>query len=151
MSVVFPIWFLSPFRSFPVLTSSLVSPGSLPATTFKYTFTKAPKKVKSFVVAFSQFRLAFTTALNFALGRRHVQVHLALWFLRRHYCGFGPLFCLTFFKPCGAEVALNTIGTGDRDRLTGCAQARGRSCVNEASASIIPHNVLFLSSIFCMF
>ena len=139
-----PIQLLSTFGSFLVLTSSLVSPGSLPATPFEYTFTESPKKVKSFVVAFA-------TALNFALGRRRLQVHLALWFLRRHCRGYRAVVLLDFLQTLWGWVALNTIGTGDRDKLTGCAQARGRSRVNETSASIIPHNVLFLSSIFCMF
>ena len=61
-------------------------------------FHQAPKKVKSFIVAFPQFQLAFTTALNFTLSQCWLQVHLVLWFLYRHCCSYWVVVLFDFLQ-----------------------------------------------------
>ena len=83
--------------------------------------------MKSFVMAFSQFRSAFATALDFALVSVDV-MHKFTWL-------FGSFTIiavvirtssrLTFFKLSGAEAALNTAGTGDYDGLVDVHKPKG--------------------------
>ena len=69
--------------------------------------------------------LRYRPRLRPRLGRRRAQVHLALWFLRRLCRGYQDLSRLTFFKLSGAEAALNTADTGDRDGLADVHKPEG--------------------------
>jgi len=89
-------------------------------TSLEYAFTKAPKQMKSFVMAFSQFQTAVSAALNFALVSVNVEEKFTWLFGAFAVTAVvvGTLFYLTFLKLDRAEAALNTIGTGDRDGFT---------------------------------
>ena len=86
-------------------------------TSLEYAFTKAPKQMKSFVVAFSQFQIAIAAALNFALTSVNIEERFAWLFGAFAITAViaGTLFYLTFLELDGAEAVLNTIGTGSRD------------------------------------
>ena len=86
-------------------------------TSLEYAFTKAPKRMKSFVMAFSQFQTAVSAALNFALTAVNVEQRFTWLFGSFGVTAVvvGTLFYLTFLKLDRAEAALNLIGTGDRD------------------------------------
>lgn len=86
-------------------------------TSLEYAFTKAPKQMKSFVMAFSQFQTAVAAALNFALVSINVEERFTWLFGSFAVTAVivGTLFYLTFLKLDRAEAALNVIGTGDRD------------------------------------
>ena len=83
--------------------------------------------MKSFVVAFSQFRSAFATALDFALVSVDV-VYKFTWLFGSFAViavVIRTLSRLTFFKLSGAEAALNTADTGDRDGLADVHKPEG--------------------------
>ena len=127
VSMVPPTRLLSTFGSFLALTSPLVSRRPLPVTPLECTFTKAPKQMKSFVMAFSQFRSAFATALDFALVSVDV-VHKFTWLFGSFTIIAAVIRTssrLTFFKLSGAGAALNTAGTGDRDGLADVHKPEG--------------------------
>jgi len=86
-------------------------------TSLEYAFTKAPKQMKSFVMAFSQFQTAVSAALNFALVSVNVEERFTWLFGSFAVTAIvvGTLFYLTFMKLDRAEAALNVIGTGNRD------------------------------------
>ena len=86
-------------------------------TSLEYAFTKAPKQMKSFVMAFSQFQTAVAAALNFALVSVNVEQRFTWLFGSFAVTAVvvGTLFYLTFMKLDRAEASLNVIGTGNRD------------------------------------
>ena len=86
-------------------------------TSLEYAFTKAPKQMKSFVSAFSQFQTALSAAINFALVSVNVEEKFTWLFGSFAVTAVvvGTLFYLSFLKLDRDEAVLNTIGTGDRD------------------------------------
>lgn len=108
-------------------------------TSLEYAFTKAPKQMKGFVMAFSQFQTAISSALNFALVSVNVEQKFTWLFGSFAIMAWitGTLFFLTcvyifllmiqntdmlvirnsFRKLDRQEAELNAIGTGDRDGM----------------------------------
>ncbi|PFH45167.1 hypothetical protein AMATHDRAFT_71950 [Amanita thiersii Skay4041] len=90
-------------------------------TSLEYAFTKAPKRMKSVVMAFAQFQNALSSALNFALIPVNVE-HRFTWlfgsFAIAAWC-FGALFFLIFRELDKQEAQLNAIGQGDRQGFQG--------------------------------
>ena len=96
-------------------------------TSLEYAFTKAPKQMKSFVMAFSQFQTALSAALNFALVSINTEDKFTWLFGSFAVTAviIGTLFYLTFLKLDRAEAALNIIGTGDRDGFKDTHKSEG--------------------------
>ncbi|EKM79735.1 hypothetical protein AGABI1DRAFT_113048 [Agaricus bisporus var. burnettii JB137-S8] len=85
-------------------------------TSIEYAFTKAPKRMKSVVMAFSQFQNALSSALNFALVAVNVENKFAWLFGSFAVTAWvtGTIFFIVFRDLDRREEALNRIGKGDR-------------------------------------
>jgi proton-dependent oligopeptide transporter, POT family len=85
-------------------------------TSLEYAFTKAPKRMKSVVTAFSQFQTAISSALNFALVAVNVENKFVWLFASFAVCAwvFGIAFFFSFRTLDKRERELNAIGSGDR-------------------------------------
>ncbi|KAH8834155.1 peptide/h+ symporter protein [Flagelloscypha sp. PMI_526] len=90
-------------------------------TSLEYAFTKAPKRMRSVVMAFSQFQSALSSALNFALVAVNVENKFTWLFGSFAVVAFciGILFIILFRGLDKAEAKLNAIGTGDREGFAG--------------------------------
>ncbi|KAF7335688.1 Peptide/h+ symporter protein [Mycena venus] len=90
-------------------------------TSIEYAFTKAPKRMKSVVTAFSQLQTALASALNFALVDVNVEEKFQWLFASFGITAaiFAALFYWTFRDLDKAEVQLNLIGTGERAGFVG--------------------------------
>lgn len=117
-------------------------------TSLEYAFTKAPKRMRSVVMAFSQFQTALSSALNFALTAVNVEDRYA-WLFGSFAVvsfSFGILFFIVFRPLDRAELELNAIGTGNRAGFKGEAaeMTTGLHAVNlaEKPADLNPHNVV---------
>ncbi|KAL0950328.1 hypothetical protein HGRIS_010299 [Hohenbuehelia grisea] len=86
-------------------------------TSLEYAFTKAPKSMKSVVMAFSQFQTALSSALNFALVAVNVEPRFTWLFGSFAVTAWviGTIFFFVFRKLDKMEAQLNAIGTGARD------------------------------------
>jgi POT family proton-dependent oligopeptide transporter len=85
-------------------------------TSLEYAFTKAPLRMKSVVVAFSQFQTAISSALNFALTPLNAE-NLFLWLFGTFAIASwvtGFVFFWAFYDLDQEEMRLNQIGLGDR-------------------------------------
>ncbi|TFK20581.1 peptide transporter PTR2B [Coprinopsis marcescibilis] len=85
-------------------------------TSLEYAYTKAPARMKSVVMSFSQFQVAISAAINLALTAVNAEVHF-VWL----YGSFaivawviGTIFFITFRGLDRRENSLNSIGKGDR-------------------------------------
>ncbi|KAF5321053.1 hypothetical protein D9619_000104 [Psilocybe cf. subviscida] len=85
-------------------------------TSLEYAFTKAPVRMKSVVMAFSQFQVALSSAINFALTAVNVENRFTWLFGSFGVTAWviGILFFITFRNLDRQEVELNAIGKGDR-------------------------------------
>ncbi|KAJ3566004.1 hypothetical protein NP233_g7279 [Leucocoprinus birnbaumii] len=85
-------------------------------TSLEYAFTKAPKRMKSVVMAFSQFQNALSSALNFALISVNVEQRFAWLFGSFAIVAWltGTIFFLVFRDLDRRENELNAIGSGER-------------------------------------
>ncbi|KAJ8516687.1 hypothetical protein ONZ45_g6045 [Pleurotus djamor] len=90
-------------------------------TSLEYAFTKAPKSMKSVVMAFSQFQTALSSALNFALVAVNVEPKFTWLFGSFGVTAWivGTIFFFTFRKLDKMEEQLNAIGKGERPELDG--------------------------------
>jgi POT family proton-dependent oligopeptide transporter len=90
-------------------------------TSLEYAFTKAPKRMKSVVVAFAQFQTAVSSALNFALTPVNVEPRFTWLFGSFAITAvvIGTIFFFTFRSLDRREASLNVIGTGDREGFKG--------------------------------
>jgi POT family proton-dependent oligopeptide transporter len=86
-------------------------------TSLEYAFTKAPKRMKSVVMAFSQLQNAFSSALNFALTAVNVENRFAWLFGSFGVASWviGTIFFLVFRQLDKRETELNMIGQGERE------------------------------------
>ncbi|KAL4256591.1 major facilitator superfamily protein [Pleurotus pulmonarius] len=86
-------------------------------TSLEYAFTKAPKSMKSVVMAFSQFQTALSSALNFALTAVNVEQKFTWLFGAFAVTAWviGTIFMISFRQLDRMEEQLNAIGTGQRD------------------------------------
>ncbi|KAF9445220.1 peptide transporter PTR2B [Macrolepiota fuliginosa MF-IS2] len=86
-------------------------------TSIEYAFTKAPKRMKSVVMAFSQFQTALSSALNFALVSVNVEPRFAWLFGSFAVTAWvvGTIFFVVFRDLDRREAELNAIGSGDRE------------------------------------
>lgn len=85
-------------------------------TSLEYAFTKAPVRMKSVVVAFSQFQVAISSALNFALTPLNAE-NLFVWLFGSFAIAAwiaGFIFFWSFYELDKAEGQLNQIGVGER-------------------------------------
>ncbi|KAJ7453376.1 peptide transporter PTR2B [Mycena latifolia] len=94
-------------------------------TSLEYAYTKAPVRMKSVVMAFSQLQTALASALNFALVDVNVEDKFQWLFASFGITAaiFAALFYWTFRDLDKAEIALNLIGTGERAGFAGEAIA----------------------------
>ncbi|KAI0076383.1 peptide transporter PTR2B [Panus rudis PR-1116 ss-1] len=85
-------------------------------TSLEYAFTKAPKRMKSVVMAFSQFQTALSSALNFALTAVNVEQKFTWLFGSFGVTAWviGTIFFFTFRDLDRQEIELNQIGVGQR-------------------------------------
>lgn len=85
-------------------------------TSLEYAFTKAPVRMKSVVMAFSQFQVALSSAINFALTAVNVEDRFTWLFGSFGVTAWiiGIIFFITFRNLDRQEVELNAIGKGDR-------------------------------------
>ncbi|KAJ7917768.1 peptide/h+ symporter protein [Mycena leptocephala] len=90
-------------------------------TSLEYAYTKAPKRMKSVVAAFSAFQTALASALNFALTAVNVEQRFEWLFASFAITAtvFAGLFYWTFRDLDKRETELNLIGTGERDGFVG--------------------------------
>ncbi|TFK95693.1 peptide transporter PTR2B [Pterulicium gracile] len=90
-------------------------------TSLEYAFTKAPKRMRSVVMAFSQFMIALSSALNFAFTELNKEKMFGWLFgtfgIAAWVAGF--LFLWTFWDLDQREAELNAIGTGEREGFAG--------------------------------
>jgi POT family proton-dependent oligopeptide transporter len=90
-------------------------------TSLEYAFTKAPKRMKSVVMAFSQFQTALSSALNFAFVALNKENMFGWLFgvfgVAAWIAGF--IFLWTFRDLDKQEAELNAIGTGEREGFAG--------------------------------
>ncbi|KAJ3554308.1 hypothetical protein NM688_g3181 [Phlebia brevispora] len=86
-------------------------------TSLEYAFTKAPKRMKSVVMAFSQFQNALSSALNFALTAVNVEQRFTWLFGSFGVTSVvvGTIFFFTFRTLDRMESQLNAVGQGKRD------------------------------------
>ncbi|PVF97460.1 PTR2-domain-containing protein [Serendipita vermifera] len=85
-------------------------------TSLEYAFTKAPKRMKSVVVAFSQSQNAISSALNFALTALNAE-NMFTWLFGSFAIASwiaGFLFFWAFYDLDQKEAELNQIGIGER-------------------------------------
>ncbi|KAF9034058.1 peptide/h+ symporter protein [Panaeolus papilionaceus] len=85
-------------------------------TSLEYAFTKAPERMKSVVMAFSQFQVALSAALNFALTAVNTEPKFAWLFGSFGVTAWivGTIFFITFRALDRREATLNAIGKGGR-------------------------------------
>ncbi|KAF8187138.1 peptide transporter PTR2B [Pholiota molesta] len=85
-------------------------------TSLEYAFTKAPARMKSVVMAFSQFQIALSSALNFSLTAVNTEPSFAWLFGSFAVTAWvvGTIFFITFRGLDKREIALNNIGKGGR-------------------------------------
>ncbi|KAF9476780.1 peptide transporter PTR2B [Pholiota conissans] len=85
-------------------------------TSIEYAFTKAPARMKSVVMAFSQFQTALSSALNFSLTAVNTEPRFAWLFGSFAVTAWtvGTIFFITFRALDRREIALNAVGKGDR-------------------------------------
>lgn len=90
-------------------------------TSLEYAYTKAPKRMKSVVMAFSQFQVAFSSALNFAFTELNKEEMFGWLFGTFGILSVvtGCIFLWTFWDLDQRESALNVIGTGKREGFEG--------------------------------
>ncbi|KAK6996639.1 Peptide/h+ symporter protein [Favolaschia claudopus] len=90
-------------------------------TSLEYAFTKAPKRMKSVVMAFSQLQTALASALNFALVDVNTEEKFQWLFASFGIISsvFAGIFYWNFRELDEAEVQLNLIGTGERAGFVG--------------------------------
>ncbi|KAJ7352072.1 peptide transporter PTR2B [Mycena albidolilacea] len=90
-------------------------------TSLEYAYTKAPVRMKSVVMAFSQLQTALASALNFALVDVNVEDKFQWLFASFGITAtlFAGLFYWTFRDLDRAEIQLNLIGTGERAGFAG--------------------------------
>ncbi|KAJ6488434.1 peptide/h+ symporter protein [Mycena vulgaris] len=90
-------------------------------TSLEYAYTKAPLRMKSVVMAFSQLQTALASALNFALVDVNVEDKFQWLFASFGIIAtiFAGLFYWTFRDLDRAEIALNLIGTSERKGFAG--------------------------------
>jgi POT family proton-dependent oligopeptide transporter len=85
-------------------------------TSLEYAFTKAPKRMKSVVVAWSQFQTALAAAINEALTALNAEDMFGWLFgsfaIAAWMAGF--LFFWCFYDLDKQEIALNQVGIGER-------------------------------------
>ncbi|KAJ7702660.1 peptide/h+ symporter protein [Mycena rosella] len=87
----------------------------------EYAYTKAPKRMKSVVMAFSSLQNALASALNFALTAVNVEQKFEWLFASFAITAtiFAGLFYWTFQDLDRREAELNLIGTGEREGFVG--------------------------------
>lgn len=85
-------------------------------TSLEYAFTKAPKRMKSVVMAFSQLQNALSAALNFALTTVNTEPKFVWLFGSFAVTAWivGTIFFFTFRELDRREAELNAIGQGNR-------------------------------------
>ncbi|KAF8165964.1 peptide/h+ symporter protein [Crassisporium funariophilum] len=85
-------------------------------TSLEYAFTKAPVRMKSVVMAFSQFQVALSSALNFSLTAVNTEQKFAWLFGSFGITAWviGTIFFFVFRQLDRDEIALNAIGQGAR-------------------------------------
>ncbi|KAF9008064.1 peptide transporter PTR2B [Cyathus striatus] len=85
-------------------------------TSLEYAFTKAPQRMKSVVMAFSQFQNCISSALNFALVAVNIEPKFQWLFASFAIISWisGTLFFYCFRDLDRREAELNAIGQGDR-------------------------------------
>ncbi|KAF7363143.1 Peptide/h+ symporter protein [Mycena venus] len=90
-------------------------------TSQEYAYTKAPKRMKSVVTAFSALQNAIASALNFALTAVNVEQRFEWLFASFAITAivFAAIFYWTFRDLDRRETELNLIGTGERDGFVG--------------------------------
>ncbi|KAJ7445551.1 peptide transporter PTR2B [Mycena galericulata] len=90
-------------------------------TSLEYAYTKAPKRMKSVVMAFSALQTALASALNFALTAVNVEARFEWLFASFGITAaiFAGIFYWTFRDLDRRETELNLIGTGERDGFVG--------------------------------
>ncbi|KAF8869310.1 oligopeptide transporter [Infundibulicybe gibba] len=90
-------------------------------TSLEYAFTKAPKRMRSVVMAFSQFQNALSSALNFALTAVNVEPKFTWLFGSFAVTAWvvGTIFFFTFRDLDRRELELNAIGVGEREGFKG--------------------------------
>ncbi|KAJ7263676.1 peptide/h+ symporter protein [Mycena haematopus] len=90
-------------------------------TSLEYAYTKAPKRMKSVVAAFSALQTALASALNFALTAVNVEQRFEWLFASFAITAiiFAGIFYWTFRDLDKRETELNLIGTGERDGFVG--------------------------------
>ncbi|KDR84459.1 hypothetical protein GALMADRAFT_206075 [Galerina marginata CBS 339.88] len=90
-------------------------------TSLEYAFTKAPTRMKSVVMAFSQLQVALSSALNFALTAVNVENKFTWLFGSFGVTAWiiGTIFFFTFRDLDRREIELNAIGKGPRDGFKG--------------------------------
>ncbi|KAJ7106532.1 peptide/h+ symporter protein [Mycena epipterygia] len=90
-------------------------------TSLEYAYTKAPKRMKSVVMAFSALQTALASALNFALTAVNVEQDFEWLFASFAITAtiFAGLFYWTFRDLDRREAELNLIGTGEREGFVG--------------------------------
>ncbi|EJD54827.1 PTR2-domain-containing protein [Auricularia subglabra TFB-10046 SS5] len=87
----------------------------------EYAYTKAPKRMKSTVMAFALFMSAISSALNFALTAVNIEQRFTWLFGSFGVVAWitGVIFWLSFRKLDAQELRLNAIGTGERQGFAG--------------------------------
>ncbi|KAJ6496908.1 peptide/h+ symporter protein [Mycena vulgaris] len=90
-------------------------------TSLEYAYTKAPKRMKSVVMAFSALQTALASALNFALTAVNGEQKFEWLFTSFAISAaiFAGIFYWTFWDLDRRETELNLIGTGKRDGFVG--------------------------------
>ncbi|KAJ7140087.1 peptide/h+ symporter protein [Mycena crocata] len=90
-------------------------------TSLEYAYTKAPQRMKSVVMAFSQLQTALASAINFALVDVNVEPKFQWLFASFGITAtiFAGLFLWTFRELDRQEVILNQIGKGERAGFAG--------------------------------
>ncbi|KAJ7752199.1 peptide/h+ symporter protein [Mycena maculata] len=90
-------------------------------TSLEYAYTKAPRRMKSVVMAFASLQTALASALNFALTAVNVEPRFQWLFASFAITAtiFAGIFYWTFRDLDRQEVELNLIGTGERDGFVG--------------------------------
>ncbi|KAF9535179.1 peptide/h+ symporter protein [Crepidotus variabilis] len=85
-------------------------------TSIEYAYTKAPARMKSVVMAFAQFQTAIAACLNFSLTALNKENMFVWLFGTFSITAFvvGTIFYLIFSGLDQKEVALNSIGKGER-------------------------------------
>ncbi|KAF5369715.1 hypothetical protein D9615_010150 [Tricholomella constricta] len=90
-------------------------------TSLEYAFTKAPKRMKSVVMAFAQFQTALSAALNFTLTAVNVETKFVWLFgaFAVSSWAVGTIFFFCFRRLDSREAELNAIGQGQREGFHG--------------------------------